>query len=135
MKKTAILIFLFTSFSNLLTAQSTPKYEAINQNNLPSSDFPKLVNTGNVTLDELNYSIAKENWIALNPRAHEAILNATSVDLLPGFPVKVKTGNSEIDDANFKIAKDTWYNEYPEILRLFYENNAKKYSSNFKKTN
>jgi hypothetical protein len=133
MKKTTIILMLLSSFTVSVNAQSSPKSQVNSQFEKPSSDFPKLINTGNKIEDETKYSLAKENWISQNPRAYEAIINAASVDALPGFPQKSKTGNQEIDEANFKLAKDQWYLEFPEILKLFYENNAKKYVPNFDK--
>ncbi len=133
MKKTTIILFVFTSFSLLLSAQSIPKTEVDDQVETSLPDFPKLTSTGNSFQDEMNYALAKENWINQNPRAFEAIMNAASVDALPGFPQKIKTGNPETDDATFKIAKEEWYLEYPEMLKFFYENNAKKYTPNFDK--
>ncbi len=133
MKKTTIILFLLTSITKLVGAQTTPKAEVENQIAISIPDFPKLTSTGNAFEDEKNYSIAKENWISQNPRAFEAIMNAVSVDALPGFPQKNKTGNPETDDAAYKIAKDKWYQDYPEMLKLFYENNAKKHPNNFDK--
>lgn len=133
MKKTTIILFFFTSFSQFVSAQLTPKTEVEIQMEIALTDFPKLISTGNAFEDEKNYVLAKENWINQNPRAFEAIMNATSVDALPGFPQKIKTGNPETDDAAFKIAKEKWYQEYPEMLKFFYENNAKKHTPNFDK--
>jgi hypothetical protein len=133
MKKTAIILFIAFSFSNFSNAQTVQKNEETNQYTIPLSDFPKFVNTGNIELDEFNYAIAKENWIALNPRAYDAVINASSVDLLPGFPVKEKTGNSEMDNINYKLAKDEWYTKYPELLNFYYSNNSKKYPSKSEK--
>ena len=132
-KTTTIILFLLTSITITVNAQSSPQSQVKAQLEIPSSDFPHLMNTGNNIEDETNYALAKENWISQNPRAYEVIMNATSVDGLPGFPQKNKTGNPEIDDAAYKIAKDKWYQNYPEILKLFYENNAKKYTPNFDK--
>jgi hypothetical protein len=132
-KTTTIILFLLTSITITVNAQSSPKSQINPQLKIPTSDFPHLVNTGNNIEDETNYALAKENWISQNPRSYEAIMNATSVDVLPGFPQKNKTGNPETDDAAFKIAKDKWYQDYPEMLKLFYENNAKKYTPKFDK--
>ena len=129
MKKATIILFVTTFFAHLSQAQETNKILEINK--IPSSlpDFPKYINTGNPIEDNLNYSKEKQNWIAMNPRAYETILNAVSVDMLPGFPQKVKTGNTDLDDLFFKKAKDDWYQAYPEMLHFFYDNNSKKYSN------
>jgi hypothetical protein len=133
MKKTTIILFFLTSMTKIVSAQSAPKNEVVNQMEIPLTDFPKLTSTENAFEDEYNYSITKENWIKQNPRAYEAIMNAVSVDMLPGFPQKIKTGNPESDNDAFKSAKDKWYQNYPEMLKLFYENNAKKYTPEFDK--
>jgi hypothetical protein len=133
MKKTTIILFLLTSVTKIVSAQSVPKNEVVNQMEIPLTDFPKPTSTGNAFEDEKNYALAKENWIFQNPRSYEAIMNAQSVDMLPGFPQKIKTGNPESDNDAFKSAKDKWYQDYPEMLKLFYENNAKKYTPTFDK--
>ena len=129
MKKATVILFLSSFFAPFSYAQNEPKSEIITQKSSPLSDFPKFVNTGNPLEDKTNYSAAKEIWVATNPRAYEIMLNAESVDMLPGFPQKARTGNTELDDLNFKQAKDIWYQTYPEILNFFYENNSKKYSN------
>jgi hypothetical protein len=129
MKKATIILFLSSFYTSFSFAQQEPKSTIIGQNSTALSDFPRFVNTGNPTEDNMNYSEAKENWVATNPRAYEIMLTAESVDMLPSFPQKVKTGNSDVDDLNFKQAKDLWYQTYPEILSLFYENNSKKHSN------
>ncbi|MFN5633226.1 MAG: hypothetical protein ACK49D_01010 [Flavobacteriia bacterium] len=129
MKTATILLFLSSFFAQFSYAQKELKSEIINQNSMPLTDFPKLTSTGNPLEDALNYSNAKEIWVAANPRAYEIMLTAESVDMLPGFPQKERTGNTDLDDLNFKQAKDIWYQTYPEILKFFYENNSKKYSN------
>lgn len=129
MKKAAIILFLSSFFASYSFAQQEPKSEINRQNSSAFTDFPRFVDTGNPSEDNMNYSAAKEIWVATNPRAYEIMLTAESVDMLPGFPQKVKTGNSDVDDLNFKQAKDLWYQTYPEILNLFYENNSKKHSN------
>ncbi len=86
--------------------------------------FPVYHNTGNKEIDDVNYGVAKGNWIKEN----EDIYNLynfhgslkTSV-VLTGFPKYVITGDSEADYSNYKTQRANWLKEnetlYVEYLQ------------------
>jgi|GEM_PF-5801962 len=45
-----------------------------NSTNTTVSDYPKYINTGNITKDEENHRIAKDAWIAKNPTKYEEMI-------------------------------------------------------------
>jgi hypothetical protein len=130
MKKTAITIVATLCLSlNHSKAQVNSNESYSNEINASISDFPKYVNTGNAEVDALNYETQKKQWIASNPRAYEALLNAPSIDGLPGFPKLIRTGNDELDQKVYRKAKEDWYASNKDLVEMYYAENAKKYPS------
>jgi hypothetical protein len=110
---------------------------------------PVFIDTGNPEEDAKRYEEAKNQWIQANQREYQQLSTANadaptdkvaivkkalSIDELPGFPVRTNTGNREQDELNYKLAKEKWYAENKELLELFYQENAKRNSSNSKPT-